>query len=149
MNFEVNGIVEIPKDSKYKYEIDKASGTLVLDRPLSEKIPYNYGYIPNSLSPDGDALDVCVLGLHPIVPLAKVKLELVGALICTDNGISDDKLLATVIGDESEIGDITFFVMEAMQYLSKYKEGFVVEKFVPTEEAYQILMKATEAYLNG
>jgi hypothetical protein len=69
-------------------------------------------------------------------------------VVCTDNGVSDDKILATVVGEKFDLGDMTHYTMEAMQYLSTYKEGFVVEKFVPAGEAYQILMKATDAYLN-
>jgi inorganic pyrophosphatase len=149
MNFEIEGIIEIPKGSKYKYEVDKESGVLVLDRPLLEKIPYNYGYLSNSLGNDGDPLDVCVLGYNSIVSLAKVKLEVKGALICSDNGVSDDKILATVVGEFISPYDLSNFIDEAISYLSRYKEGFVVYKFVPPEEAYEIIMKATEAYINA
>jgi inorganic pyrophosphatase len=149
MNFEVDGIVEIPKGSRYKYEIDKHSGALILDRPLNQTIPHNYGFVPNSLCPDGDPLDVFIIGPNPLVPLTKVKLQLVGAFVCMDNGVSDDKLLAVVSGESILDNDLQIFMDDIWRYLSTYKSGFVVEKLVLKDEAYQILMEVTDAYVNG
>jgi inorganic pyrophosphatase len=153
MSFEVDVIVEIPHGSIYKYEVDKTTGTLVIDRPLRKKLPYNYGYVPNTLHEDGDPLDVCILSNNPIYPLTKVKVNIVGALKCKDNGFSDDKLLAIVVGDAPNLYYGGFFTEEALtqeiiDYLSTYKEGFVVESQLSSKEAYQILMHDIQAYQN-
>lgn len=148
MSFEIDAVVEISLGSKYKYEVDKSTGKLVVDRPLPRPLPYNYGYIPNTLHADGDPLDVCILGSFPIHPLANVKVVLFGALKCTDNGLSDDKLLGFVAGESHDAGVFLAYVEQVKQYLSTYKEGFVVGKFVDKEEAYFILMKDLDTYLH-
>lgn len=148
-NFEVDAVVEIPHGSMYKYEVDKASGLLTVDRPLPRPLPYNYGYIPNTLHGDGDPLDVCIVGCNSIQPLAKVKVILRGVLKCLDNGFSDDKLIATVVGEEINDLDIWSHVDVVKDYLSTYKKGFVVGKFEDVAEAYSILMKDVESYLHG
>lgn len=144
--FEVDAIIEIPYGSKYKYEADKVEGGLKVDRPLPAPIPYNYGYIPGTLHADGDPLDICVIGSNPIFPLTKVKVMLLGAFICTDNGYSDDKLVGYVVGEN----DLSVELCKGLvrDYLSCYKVGFVVENFVGANEAYRILMKDVDAYQN-
>jgi len=151
INFEIDAIIEIPLGGKYKYEIDKNTNLLVIDRPLQFSIPYNYGYICSTLHEgDGDPLDVCIVDFDPIYPLTRVKLTLLGALVCTDNDRSDDKLIAVVKGNEHLYTGLFLDVRieEIRNYLSIYKEGFVVEKFVDAEEAQKILMKDVEAYVN-
>src|SRR5271165_3241490 len=102
-NFEVEALIEIPMESLYKYEVNKDFGTLKVDRPLPRSIPYNYGYIPHTLHDDGDATDIFVIGYNnPIVALATVKVQLLGALLCNDNGVSDHKLIAQVVGEHWE-----------------------------------------------
>src|SRR5437868_11382710 len=98
-NFKVEAIVEIPKGSFYKYEIDKDDGNLVLDRPMNQSIPYNYGFIPETLCGDGDPLDVFIVSYHPIPPLTKVEVVIVGVLKCIDNGEEDDKIIAMIAGE--------------------------------------------------
>lgn len=151
MNFEIDGIVEIPAGSLYKYEVDKNSGSLTVDRPLKNPPPYNYGYILGTLHEgDGDPLDVCIVDTDPIYPMTKVKLTLLGAFVCDDNGESDDKLVAVIKGNEDKyLGLIEYHKKMISDYLSSYKKGFVVEKFVDLEEAQKILMKDVEAYLNS
>jgi inorganic pyrophosphatase len=146
MNFEITVIVEIPYASWYKYEVDKQTGNLVVDRPLPAPLPYNYGYVPNTLHADGDPLDVCIIGRYPIQPLSKIKVKLIGAFKCIDNGCSDDKLLAIVPGQDYSEG---IDVEVVRHYLSTYKEGFTVVERVGAEEAYRILMQDVEAYLNA
>lgn len=151
MNFEIDGIIEIPSGSKFKYEVDKKTGTLVVDRPLMTELPYNYGYVPSTLHSDGDPLDVVVIDNDPIQPLTRVKLVLLGALICTDNGCSDDKLIAVVKGNEiySQGMFLNSRVETVWHYLDTYKEGFVVHEFVDAEAAHAILMKDVEAFLDA
>jgi|ERR1700688_268790 len=144
--FEIDAIVEIPRESMYKYEVDKKTGILLVDRPLSRPVPFNYGYVPGTLHNDGDPLDIFLIGNYPIYPLAQVKAKILGALICNDNGSSDDKLIAEVVGDKYNYLDSAKEVIT--NYLTTYKEGFIVDKFVDAEEAYRILMKDVEAYLN-
>jgi inorganic pyrophosphatase len=147
-SFEVEAVVEISFGSMYKYEVDKKTGQLVIDRPLSSPLPYNYGYVPNTLHEDGDALDVCIIGENPIYPLTKLKVILMGAFKCIDNGESDDKLVAVIVGEGVTDKYMNYAKQTVTNYLSTYKSGFEVLGFVGPEEAYQIVMKDTEAYLN-
>lgn len=146
MAFDVEAIVEIPFGSWYKYEVDKQTGQLIIDRPLPAELPYNYGYIPHTLHGDGDPLDVCILGKYPIYPLTKVKLKVLGAFICNDNGDSDDKVIAKFVRSDIPEAAEKELIEEVRQYLSTYKPGFVVERFVGVEEAQEILMKDLVAY---
>lgn len=145
-NFEVDAVVEIPSGSMYKYEVDKKTGQLTVDRPLPQPLSYNYGYIPNTLHEDGDPLDVCIIGLYPICPLANVKVRLLGAFKCTDNGVSDDKLLAVVSGENWS--DEEVMIERVKFYLSTYKEGFVVGDRVDAEAAYAIMMRDLDAHFH-
>lgn len=127
-SFTIDVIVEIPLGSMYKYEVNKADGTLSVDRPLPAPIPYNYGYISETLHGDGDPLDVCILSANPIQPLSRVNVEIFGVLRCNDNGSSDDKLIGIVEGEK--IPDLLFKHMlgQVKDYLQSYKTGFVIEQ---------------------
>ena len=96
----VRAVVEIPSGYGDKYEVDKADGSLKLDRPLNQVVPENYGFIPLTLSPDSDPIDLFVLHFRPIFPLAKVEVELHSIIYCSDSGVSDDKLIGIVVGTE-------------------------------------------------
>lgn len=146
--FEIEAIVEIPHGSAYKYEVDKKTGRLTVDRPLPSPLPYNYGYVPNTLSRDGDPLDICIIGCNPIQPLASANVVILGALVCNDNGDSDDKLLGMIVKENLSTMLIEHHIGQVQSYLSCYKSGFVVEKRVTSEEAYEILMRDTYAYQN-
>lgn len=125
-DFKVKVVVEIPKGSFYKYEIDKQDGALTLDRPMNQKIPYNYGFIPGTLCGDGDPLDVFVVSHHPIPPLTKLEVVIIGVLKCVDNGDEDDKIIAVI---EGEAIDPSLALPDIIQYLHTYKTGFNVMKF--------------------
>lgn len=92
----VTGVIEIPKGSHNKYEIDKDTGMLVLDRVMTSSVfyPTNYGFIPQTYCEDGDALDILVLGQDIIPPLCLVHARVLGALKMLDGGEEDDKILA-------------------------------------------------------
>ena len=92
----VNAIIEIPAGSKNKYEIDKESGLLVMDRVMSSAVfyPANYGFIPKTYCEDGDALDIFVIGQDPAVPLCIMKAKVLGGLKMLDGGEEDDKIVA-------------------------------------------------------
>ncbi|WP_373489156.1 inorganic diphosphatase [Blastomonas sp.] len=89
-------LIEISAGSAVKYEIDPASGRLIVDRFLSMPVVYpaNYGFVPGSLAGDGDPLDVLVYTRTPIVPGALIEVRAIGMLRMTDGGKQDDKLIA-------------------------------------------------------
>ncbi len=93
---EFYALVEIPAGSMIKYEVDPASGRLIVDRFQSMPVAYpaNYGYVPDSLAGDGDALDILVYTREPIVPGAYIRVRAIGILRMIDGGEEDDKLIA-------------------------------------------------------
>src|SRR5690606_29993503 len=97
---EINVIIEIPKDAEpVKYEVDKESGAIFVDRVLSTpmRYPCNYGYVPHTLCGDGDPADVLVVLPLPLVPGSVIRCRPVGVLKMTDEAGSDEKLLAVPI----------------------------------------------------
>ena len=93
---EFIAVIEIAKGFKKKYEIDKQTGFIILDRILhtSTQYPANYGFIPKTLSGDGDPLDVLVLSSEALDPLVLVNCYPVGMMVMTDNGKKDEKIIA-------------------------------------------------------
>lgn len=139
-NFDVKAIVEIPLGSLFKYEFDKETKSLKLDRPLPAPISYNYGYILETLHDDGDPTDVCIINNCPIYPLTSVTVSILGAFKCTDNGVSDDKLVGIVLGEIRSQDWIEENLKRVEYYLSTYKKGFIVNKWVDVDEAFKILV---------
>jgi inorganic pyrophosphatase len=94
-------VVEIPKGSKVKYELDKATGLLRVDRVLYSSVSYpaNYGFIPQTLGDDHDPLDVLVLMQEPVVPLAILRAKPIGMMRMSDQGESDEKIIAVAMDD--------------------------------------------------
>ena len=95
--FDINVLVEVPIGGEpIKYELDKASGTLIVDRMLytSMHYPGNYGFIPHTLSNDGDPIDVLIANSRPIVPGAVCNCRPVGVLYMTDEAGGDEKIIA-------------------------------------------------------
>jgi len=93
---KINVVIEIPKGSRIKYELDPVSGLLVVDRILLSAMyyPCNYGFIPQTKEEDGDPIDVLVLGNYPIIPLAIIKARPVGILLTEDEKGQDSKIVA-------------------------------------------------------
>jgi len=94
---EINVIIEIPMDSDpVKYEFDKDSGAIFVDRfiPVSMVYPCNYGFVPHTLSGDGDPIDVLVISAYPVVPGCVVKCRPIGVLLMEDESGEDEKILA-------------------------------------------------------
>lgn len=93
--------IEISKGSQCKYELDKETGMLMLDRVLSTSTQYpaNYGFIPKTYASDGDPLDALVLCQEPIVPMTLVECYALGVIIMLDNGQMDEKIIAVPVGD--------------------------------------------------
>jgi inorganic pyrophosphatase len=96
-----NVIIEIPKGSKNKYEMNKVTGLLQLDRVLFSAVhsPANYGFIPQSLCDDGDPIDVLALGQEPVHPLCIVRVRAIGVITMSDEKGIDDKIIAVQIDD--------------------------------------------------
>ena len=94
-------MIEISKGSKNKYELDKETGHLLLDRVLftSTHYPQNYGFIPRTFADDYDPLDVLVLCSESIIPMSFVECVPIGVLIMTDNGLNDEKIIAVATND--------------------------------------------------
>ena len=97
----VNAVIEIPKGSKVKYELDKATGLLSVDRVLHSAVHYpaNYGFLPQTFCEDGDPLDVLVLGQEPVVPLCIVRARAIGVITMRDEKGQDDKIIAVHVDD--------------------------------------------------
>src|SRR5438876_2460267 len=104
----VPAVIEIPKGSHHKYEVDKPTGLLRLDRVLYSAVHYpaNYGFIPRTLAGDGDPLDILVLMSEAVVPLTIVRARVVGGLAMRDDKGEDDKIVA-VCADDPAYKDYT------------------------------------------
>lgn len=138
----IKALVEMSQGDKYKFELDKASGRLELDRPLNIPTPCNYGFIKNTLAMDGDPLDVFIITNKPLPHLCTVKLEVLGGFECVDNGVLDEKIIAKIQGDT----EATPFIVENETveiecYLRTYKKGFQVKKYLNKAEALKLVNK--------
>ncbi len=135
----INMIVEIPRDSSIKYELDKDSGLLKLDRYLFSPMHYpgDYGFVPQTLWDDGDPLDVLVFTQRPTYPLTLCEVRIIGVVRMMDGKEQDDKLLAVHENDPrfkdwKSIDDIPeHFLKEVKHFLETYKEleGKIVKVF--------------------
>lgn len=142
----ITAIVEMPRGTKYKYEVCKQSGGLVLDRPVNTAVPHSYGFIPKTYCEDGDPIDVFIAAWEPIPSLTSVKVQVVGLIDCTDGGFHDPKLLAYVEGDEfaKQLIPLTQFTAQCLLYLETYKKGLVINGVFGEKEALESLKKARE-----
>ena len=127
---EMNVIVEIPKFSKNKYEIDKETGIIALDRVMhsSQDYPFDYGFVPQTLCGDGDALDVVLVTTYPLMPGILVKARPVAIMGMIDGGEEDNKVVAVPVDDPrmDDINDIndlnSHFTMEMTHFFETYKK---------------------------
>ena len=154
----INGIIEIPKGNRAKYELDKESGMLKLDRVLFSSVyyPANYGFIPRTYCDDNDPLDILILSQIDIVPMCMVSAKVIGVMRMVDGGEADDKIIAVAEGDTSvnHINDISelpaHFISELKSFFDHYKKlekkEVIVEQFQSREIAQEILLKAIEDY---
>lgn len=157
-NALVKGIIEISQGSKAKYEVDKKSGLLKLDRVVFAAFhyPINYGFIPQTLGEDGDPLDILVLSQVPIQPLCLVKTKVIGYMEMLDNGEKDEKIIAVAQGDMSvsHINSIDElpenYKLEMKHFFSEYKtlskKQVVVDEFLPADAALQIIEQCIDRY---
>ena len=157
----VPAVIEIPAGSKLKYEIDKTTGLLMLDRVLYSSVHYpaNYGFIPQSHADDGDPLDVLVLMQEPVVPLTIVRARAVGGLKMRDDKGEDDKLIAVCVDDPAfshyhEVEQLPpHVVVELDRFFRDYKvlEGkeSVVDQPYNRGHAMEVLRASIAAYARG
>jgi inorganic pyrophosphatase len=127
---EMNVIIEIPKGSHNKYEIDKETGLIKLDRVLhsAQDYPFDYGFVPRTLWDDGDALDVVVLTTYPLAPGIVVDARPVAIMHMVDAGEADEKVIAVPINDPrwngvKDLGDINQHTLkEITHFFATYKQ---------------------------
>ena len=127
---EMNVIVEIPKGSKNKYEIDKETGLIALDRAMhsAQDYPFDYGFVPQSFWDDNDALDVILLTTYPLAPGILVKARAVAIMGMIDSGDKDDKIIAVPVDDPrwdevKDLSDINKHTIKEMEhFFSTYKK---------------------------
>jgi inorganic pyrophosphatase len=151
-------VVEIPKDSNCKYELDKETGLIKLDRLLytATHYPANYGFIPLTFAQDNDPLDVLVLCQEPLVPLCEVEARPIGMVRMVDQGYIDEKIVAVAIGDPfysnfKDIKELPSFVgNEIRHFFRVYKnlEGKVtqVTAIKGKDAAMEVIQSSMNAY---
>ncbi len=154
----MNVIIEIPKFSKNKYEIDKETGLIALDRVMhtAQDYPFDYGFVPQTLFDDGDALDVVVLTTYPLAPGILVKARPIAIMEMIDGGERDDKVVAVPTDDPrfSEVNDLKdlnkHFIKEMSHFFETYKKiqnkEVTVGKWHGRDEAMQAFEKSRAMY---
>ena len=154
----VNAVIEIPQGSRAKYEIDKTSGLLRLDRIIYSSFyyPVNYGFVPQTYGEDKDPLDILVLTSLPVTPLCLMTAKVVGVMQMVDSGDADDKIIAVAANDPSvkhfnNIEELPkHFFDELRHFFEEYKKlenkTVVVEEFGDKHAALQIINEAMAYY---
>lgn len=158
---EINVIIEIPKNSPNKYEIDKETGLISLDRAnySSAPYPFDYGFVPQTLWEDNDPLDVIVLTTFPLFPGILVKSRPVAVMEMIDDGESDFKIIAVPVDDKRwddthDLEDLNkHMIKEFVHFFETYKElkkgqkGIVqIPKISGKKEAIEAILKSVELY---
>src|SRR3989338_295432 len=150
----MNVIIEINKGSKNKYEIDKKTGLISLDRVMhtSQDYPFDYGFVPQSLWHDNDPLDVVLISTYPFVPGVLVKSRPVAIMNMTDAGEGDDKIIAVPVDDPrfdnvKDLSDINPHTLKEIEhFLTTYKN---LQNKVVEVTGFKGRTEAEEAYEEG
>ena len=154
-------VVEISKGSKKKYELDKETGYIILDRILytSTHYPANYGFIPRTLGDDNDPLDVLLLCAEPLEPLTLVRAYPIGVISMIDNGRNDEKIIAIPFDDPNNnqytnIDQLPSHVFDEMRhfftvYKSLEKKETAVNEVQDREVAINVIKSAIDNYIEN
>lgn len=155
---ELHCIIEIPKGSLNKYEIDKETGMIALDRVghTAQVFPFDYGFVPQTLWEDGDALDVMVLSTEPFFPGLLLSVRPVAVMHMVDSGESDDKIIAVPVADPrwnnvNDLADVNAHTLKTMKHFYEhYKElqgkTVTVSGFEGKDAAVAAVEKAMRLY---
>src|SRR3989344_8239608 len=151
---EMNVIIEINKGSKNKYEIDKKTGIIALDRVMysAQDYPFDYGFVPRTLWDDGDALDVVLLPTYPLLPGILVRARPIAVMHMVDSGEADEKLIAVLVDDPrfttvQDLKDVNPHVLkEIAHFFSTYKQ---IQNKEVTVGDFENKIKAEEAFARG
>ena len=152
-------VIEIPKGSRKKYELDKETGYIILDRILytSTHYPANYGFIPRTYGDDNDPLDVLLICAETIEPMSLVRAYPIGVITMMDNGSADEKIIAIPCNDPNynrykDIDELPVHLFDEMKhFFTVYKnlenKDTAVDEVRGREEAVKIIEKAMENYV--
>lgn len=154
----INVIIEIPKGSKNKYEIDKKTGLIALDRVAhtAQDFPFDYGFIPQTLWHDGDPIDVVLLTTYPLYPGILVRVRPVAVMGMNDSGEEDDKIIAVPVDDPrwNDVKDLkdlnTHTLKEIEHFYSTYKKlqkkEVIVKDFAGKTKATEVFELGIKMY---
>jgi inorganic pyrophosphatase len=154
----VNAVIEIPKGSKAKYELDKSSGLLKMERVLFSSLhyPVNYGFIPQTFCEDGDPLDILVICSIDVEPMCIIEAKVIGVMRMLDEEDYDDKIIAVAKNDlsVSNINNIEelppHIVVELRRFFEDYKKlgnkKTIADGFLGKEQAYKIIDESIALY---
>jgi len=159
---DINVIIEVPREEKpVKYELDKDSGALFVDRFLHTSMVYpcNYGFIPNTLSDDGDPVDVLVVSELPVMPMSVIRCRPIGVLIMEDEAGQDEKLLAVPVSklnpfydDINEYSDLPQILLDKISHFFERYKDLEKNKWVKvtgwdgSKKAEELILQAIENY---
>ena len=153
-----NCVIEIPRGSKVKYELDKKTGLVKVDRVLYSSVvyPHNYGFIPRTLCDDSDPLDVLVIMQEPVIPGCFLRAKTIGVMPMIDQGEADDKIIAVCADDPeykhyNDIKDLPpHRLAEIRRFFEDYKKNenkeVAVNDFMPATSAYETIRHSMDLY---